>query len=158
MRKTIIFLFGVICITILSSSKPSEQIHLNANYQLLKSDSKSMSEKKYRIDIHLTNPTNKEIHFILMKCSWEDNFIFRKKDMYFLPKDCDGNYPKIYHLKAKHEIVLKSTICYIGKTNPCLTNNLGMIVVTKKELQENTDYYNYIKTKRRSKTDVIWCD
>jgi hypothetical protein len=137
-------------------NKTQNQIHLTGEMSLLKNRIKGCNGKVYSLRLYLANNSDKVSEFMLMKCSWEDNFLFKNNDAYFISKDCNTNYPRIVRLQPNKKLELSSLICYIGKTKLNLIGNLGFVLIEKGEISYSDDYFKLLKRKKVKRENVIW--
>ena len=65
----------------------------------------------YKFDLSLENNTDSTIHFWMMTCSWDDNFITNYQNVRIIsPLVCDSNFPTIYDIDKNTKINFKGLI------------------------------------------------
>ncbi len=99
----------------------------------------SVKQKRFDIEIILTNNSTKPVSFWSMTCSWERNFRINNNYIFFKAHGCDKNIPEIIKLSPGESKVYKTTLIKSIKfTNPCTnciygpqveTTKLGLILV-----------------------------
>lgn len=156
MRRIILLLLMSCTIFFAYPNKTQNQIQLKGEISLLKNRIKGCNGKVYSLILHLVNNSDKVSEFMLMKCSWEDNFLFKNNDAYFISKDCNTNYPRVVRLQPNKKLELSSLICYMGKTKLNLIENLGFVLIEKDELSYSDDYLKLLKRKKLNREGVIW--
>jgi hypothetical protein len=126
----------------------------------------SIKEKRFEIQVSLTNNSDSAISFWLMSCSWEDNFLINNTYIYFAGKDCDKNAPEIVTIKSKATILLTTTLnratmwdnpCQncIGQISNVRTTKIGLIYIDKEHCKGLFDYLNISGDKSLWNT-IIW--
>ncbi len=113
----------------------------------------------YKANIDLINNCDTIIHFWIMTCSWEDNFIFNNDSfLYFYNAGCDGNFPKLVQIEPNNKISYTGIID-IADTSTNLnykTYKLGFLLIKEKEYDYNDDYHLLINEKIKNKDAIIW--
>ncbi|WP_159085971.1 hypothetical protein [Flavobacterium faecale] len=111
------------------------EVKVNTVGKLNSNDFDTKSGTFYSIKIDLVNNTNSPIHFWVMSCSWQDNFVFNTDTTYFYSLGCDSNYPIIMEILPRHKLTFNGIIHSNGYVNLNKKNDikLGFVLINKKE-------------------------
>ena len=123
----------------------------------------SANEKRYDIDVTISNCSKQTKYIWLMHCSWEDNILVNNDYMYIVGRDCDMNFPELVELKPNESKLYKTTIKKSIKFDNPLCHNciygkqveetkLGLIVGNN--ISKVKDSYAELKDKSNWK--IIW--
>ena len=125
---------------------------------------KHIVNKRYDIQISLENNTDTSINIVLMKCSWEENFIINTQYIEYVPKACDSNYPHMIEIKPHEQFVLTGTLeksKYIVECETCseysksVILRLGLIYIP--HVKNGTYFSEYSRIMEdKSLWNIIW--
>jgi hypothetical protein len=101
-----------------------------------------------------------------MTCSWEYNFLINNDYIFFVGKDCVGNYPRAVKMKLGDSVILNTTFHRsIRIDNPCrgciesfsevAATKIGLIWIDKKECKDILEYFDILDDKSRW-NKIIW--
>jgi len=147
--------------SVTNDKKYYEVIYRYENLDITKD---SVSEKRFDIDLTITNTSSKSIFIWLMSCSWEDNFLVNNNYIFIAGHDCTKNIPTIVEIKPNETKLYNTTLIKSIKFEyPCRnciygrqveTTKLGLVLISDITKREYIDYM--LNMEDKSKWKIIW--
>ncbi len=171
MKKVIFFFlknFGILLLWIFSSCHSNDK-HLSVNikvgersYSVQKKAREYIQEQNlnqtfsaYSIKIDIINNTDSTIKYWIMKCCWQDNFIFNTSGIYLDYCICDSNYPMLETLYPHQIKTIPGTIIFVSDSIKIKTGKIGFALLDDEEEFESY-LFNRITMQVKDEKNIIW--
>lgn len=157
--ETIIILLGLLLGGCTSSKTDGIKSHVTIIDRVDPHNLKVDSGRFFSIKIDLINDTDTSLNFWTMSCSWQDNWVFEEKSMFFFV-DCPKNTPKMVQLESREKITYDGIIELADKPdfNQSRELKLGFVLVKKNEVHQDSEFRSVLYKKIDAKEDIYWSE
>jgi hypothetical protein len=120
----------------------------------------SVNEKRFDIELSLINRSNKKVSFWIMTSCWEENFFINNSYIFFVPHNCNHNFPTIVMINPFDSALYTTTLRRIlGFDNPCKNciglppewtvkdTKVGFLFIDSTKCKNEDDYEKYMGDK-----------
>jgi hypothetical protein len=139
-----------------TSKNDSPKVIVNVNVGPKQKENETLNDRNlyYPINIDILNNSDSTIHFWLMKCSWEDNFISNSKNILLLDHECDGNFPIRKTISANGKLQLDWMLRSLS--NSPSPGKLGFVIVRDYSPLQDGNFFEIVALKASDNNNVIW--
>ena len=148
-----------VCVELVKEYSVNDSILFNSNRpKYIK-----IKNKRFDIQITLENNSDTAVAFVIMSCSWEENFIINTPYIEYVGQDCNKNVPREVIIKAHDKCILNTCLekskYAIGECETCagysktIMTKLGFIYIPPSQ-DIDTDYQSIMEDK--SRWHIIW--
>lgn len=158
--------FKSLCILIISiiinsscsknKSEPFEVLLSIKNQTTLNHPLELKSYRAFDVELIFNNNTDSLIKFWAMNCSWQENFLFKKKNTMLYSPGCDQNYPKLYVVDPFSKKTFKSTLIITDSIFEIQNIKIGFVLINEADYNINLDFREVLSNFKKNSKNIIW--
>ena len=142
------------------SKEPKMKVQINIVKKLDSDKFKRQKGTFYSANINLINNTDSVIHFWIMSCSWQDNWIFNYDNIRLYNDGCDKNIPKFMSMERGKTLNFNGIVQILDAFTIINQKDLllGFVIIKEHEILGVTDFRSILIDKINTRQDIVWSE